>query len=104
MVRIQHLPIICIWPDFRIQQGWKTYFTFQNWYGTQQDELTAEPWSAAETQASSHRKLGVDNRRFQIYRSTCYPEALICKTSYYHKLKQREDVARALLLLELPLF
>ncbi len=103
MLRIQHLPMICIWPNFRLAVGWKIYFTFQNWYGTEQDELSVEPWSSSEPQPTAHRRLELDNRRFQIYRTGGYPEALICKTSYYNKVKQREWEAKALLLLELPL-
>ena len=100
MVSIANLPLICIWPDFRLAAGWSTYFLFQR-HGSAQDELVAEPWNPEE-RAPEPRRLNLDGQRFQIYRTNRYPEALICKSPYYNRQKQRQDEASGILLLQLP--
>jgi hypothetical protein len=100
MERIGHLPMVCIWPDFRLD-SWKTYFLFQMWFGTQ-DELSVRPWSAAEPDPEPARRLNLENSRFQVYRTTRHPEVLICETPFYSRKRQREWSAPGLLLLELP--
>jgi hypothetical protein len=103
MTSIANLPLIGIWPNFRLDGvRWKTYYTFQFWGGTK-DELAIEPWADAEPTPAAHRKYASDpNRRFQVYRANAHPEALVCRTPYFDTTMQREAVATGLLLLQLP--
>jgi hypothetical protein len=103
MTRIDLLPLVGIWPDFRIEGvNWTTYYVFQFWGGTK-DELSVEPWSDTERQPAAHRKHVSDPaRRFQVYRTNSHPEALVCKTPYFDPAKQREAIATGVLLLKMP--
>jgi hypothetical protein len=103
MVRIEHLPLICTWPNFRLKAGWNSHYLFQMWYGSAKEELRVEPWSPAEPKpVSEPRRLNLDGRRFQICRTDHHPEVLICRSPYYNQQKQREWEALGLLVLQLP--
>lgn len=102
MVRHESVPMISMWPDFRIERSrWSAYFTFELW-NPAQGELSVRPWSAVEPEPAEERILNLDGHHFQIYRTNHPPEALICTSLYYNRQKQRECPATGLLLLEFP--
>jgi len=53
------VPLIAIWPDFRIGTvAWKTYYTFQT-VGNQDHELGVRPWPAQVKGGSRGRTLAL---------------------------------------------
>ena len=65
IVKIPHLPVLEIWPNFRTP-GWKVYYTYFN--KAQQDTFYAEPFPTAGSPED-----------MQITKTSAFPEAMICK-------------------------
>lgn len=96
------LPLVCIWPDFRLKTvKWQTYYTFQLW-ASKSDELKVKPWSNDERVPTTTRYHDLDGRHFQVAYTKHYPEVLICTTPYVDLDNHKEDTAQGLLLLNLP--
>ena len=103
MTRVANLPLIGIWPNVRLEGvKWKSYYTFQFW-PEGKEELSVRPWSDDERKSDPPRKHAIEpGRRFQVYRTGAHPEALLCETPYYDSTRQREAIAKGILLVQLP--
>ena len=111
MVLVEDLPLICIWPDFRLETvNWQTYYTFEQWPTKTReelikkpwDELSVKPWSDDEREPASNRDQTLDGRHFQVSYTKNYPEALICSTPYTDLDNHKQDTAYGLLLVNRP--
>ena len=103
MVLVEELPLVAIWPDFRISTvKWQAYYTFEMWTSKTRDELKVKPWSDDEREPTSDRFQNLDQRHFEVSFTKNYPEALICSTPYVDLDNHREETAKGLLLLNRP--
>ena len=103
MVLVEELPLVSIWPDFRISTvKWQAYYTFQMWTSKTRDELKVKPWSDDEREPAANRFQILDQRHFEVSFTKNYPEALVCSTPFVDLDNHIEDTAKGLLLVNRP--
>ncbi|HZE72492.1 MAG TPA: hypothetical protein VE135_23530 [Pyrinomonadaceae bacterium] len=96
---LDNVPILEIWPNFRAS-GWSAYYTC---YSTDDvsGTFTAEPFVEGESDLSELPLAGRRQRRY--WRSSVYPEAIVCSSKIENEMnRQMETVVAGLLLLTPP--
>ncbi|HLK65571.1 MAG TPA: hypothetical protein VKU19_19170 [Bryobacteraceae bacterium] len=103
MVLVEDLPLITIWPNFRISTvNWQAYYTFEMWSSQKRDELKVKPWADDEREPAANRFQNLDQRHFEVSFTHKYPEALICSTPYVDLDNHSGETAKGLLLINQP--
>ena len=101
IVLLDFLPVVAVWPNFRLHdESWKLY-TFQGWISSSKEELVMTPW-IGDKEAPMVKRPHKFKPSFQVTRTSGYPEAFACRTPYFDKARHREVQAEGLLLLQLP--
>ena len=79
IVEIDHLPVLEIWPDFRMS-NWKTYYTY---FRKAQNTFDARPLSAEPNTSSLEENT-------EITKTSDFPKAMVCKYKDVNTLNSEE--------------
>jgi len=118
MNRVQNLPAVCIWPNFRfddepdpknpaadgtpgVKNRWKRYYLFQSWRGGKKEEFVVTPVAG---HAADARLLEEQGEHFQITTTSRFPEVLVCRMPFSGRKPRPDDGSppKGLLLLREP--
>jgi hypothetical protein len=90
-----NIPVVKIWPNF-VFDNWKTYYTYVSLTGA---ELRMYPY---QVPASESRDYVEGPQGFAVYRTSTFPEAMICTYAFRNLAQQRPDEISAVLPLTPP--